>query len=582
MLNVTDATKNAYYDDTLLKTLVITFPNKNVTFTGDDILGESVKLIEKIETERSLTFKGCIASKFTFKVADNVIDLRGEYLEATIQADETEEIPLFSGYVDDQDNETREDIVTTFTCYDPLYMIGSKNMQSWVDGLSFPVTVRNFRNSLFSNLGITQEARTLINDNLTISANFKSFVDAPSATDIMKWICQLNGVYGQYGRDKKFHYRELNALSEGTYPAEDLYPGEDTFPSAENAGVTINTSDYVSLTYEPYTTDYITKVVIIDGGGLDQGQAGVEGNTFIVQDNPIAFNVNMQSAARALLAKINVVNHIPVIKMKCVGLPYVECGDTFLSYTRKNVCRSYVLQRTLSGIQALFDEYSSDSDKDYPPYKATTKSMTNADRKKILQIQSDIVRIDGKIIADEAEFNTLKSKAITTDNLSAQNISANQITAGTLNVDRIQAGSISAQKLNVSASDGNGWNVSMGPGGTSFSKGSLGTGNITGSIGGGRGWGVNFGGYGESGSMSVGTLDAGSITTGTLDAGRISVDTIVAKIGSAQRIEMSRGIVHTLENDTAAKILGQWLVWKSAYVTFGNGTKGYINYLGHQ
>ena len=519
MLNVTDATKNAYYDDTLLKTLIITFPNKNVTFTGDDILGESVKLIEKIETERSLTFKGCIASKFTFKVADNVIDLRGEYLEATIQTDETEEIPLFSGYVDDQDNETREDIVTTFTCYDPLYKIGSKNMQSWVDGLSFPVTVRNFRNSLFSNLGITQEARTLINDNLTISANFKSFVDAPSATDIMKWICQLNGVYGQYGRDKKFHYRELNALSEGTYPAEDLYPGEDTFPSAENAGVTINTSDYVSLTYEPYTTEYITKVVIIDGGGLDQGQAGVEGNTFIVQDNPIAFNVNMQSAARALLAKINVVNHIPVIKMKCVGLPYVECGDTFLSYTRKNVCRSYVLQRTLSGIQALFDEYSSDSDKDYPPYKATTKSMTNADRKKILQIQSDIVRIDGKIIADEAEFNTLKSKAITTDNLSAQNISANQITAGTLNVDRIQAGSISAQKLNVSASDGNGWNVSMGPGGTSFSKGSLGTGNITGALGTNKsGWGVNFGGYGDQGSLTVGQVTADMITTNVLNS----------------------------------------------------------------
>lgn len=519
MLNVTDATKNAYYDDTLLKTLIITFPNKNVTFTGDDILGESVKLIEKIETERSLTFKGCIASKFTFKVADNVIDLRGEYLEATIQADETEEIPLFSGYVDDQDNETREDIVTTFTCYDPLYKIGSRNMQSWVDGLSFPITVRNFRNSLFSNLGITQEARTLINDNLTISANFKSFVDAPSATDIMKWICQLNGVYGQYGRDKKFHYRELNALSEGTYPAEDLYPGEDTFPSAENAGVTINTSDYVSLTYEPYTTDYITKVVIIDGGGLDQGQAGVEGNTFIVQDNPIAFNVNMQSAARALLAKINVVNHIPVIKMKCVGLPYIECGDTFLSYTRKNVCRSYVLQRTLSGIQALFDEYSSDSDKDYPPYKATTKSMTNADRKKILQIQSDIVRIDGKIIADEAEFNTLKAKAITTDNLSAQNISANQITAGTLNVDRIQAGSISAQKLNVSASDGNGWNVSMGPGGTSFSKGSLGTGNITGALGTNKsGWGVNFGGYGDQGSLTVGQVTADMITANVLNS----------------------------------------------------------------
>ena len=227
----------------------------------------------------------------------------------------------------------------------------------------------------------------------------------------------------------------------------------------------------------------------------------------------------MQSAARALLAKINVVNHIPVIKMKCVGLPYIECGDTFLSYTRKNVCRSYVLQRTLSGIQALFDEYSSDSDKDYPPYKATTKSMTNADRKKILQIQSDIVRIDGKIIADEGEFNTFKAKAITTDNLSAQNISANQITAGTLNVDRIQAGSINAQKLNVSASDGNGWNVSMGPGGTSFSKGSLGTGNITGALGTNKsGWGVNFGGYGDQGSLTVGQVTADMITTNVLNS----------------------------------------------------------------
>ena len=519
MVNVTQTTKDAYLSDTAHKAVTITFPNKNITFRNSDLVADSLVLTEAIETERTLTFTGCIASQLSFKIAEIVSDLRGEYLEAKIQAEETEEIYLFRGYVDTQDNETHEDIITEFKCYDPLYKIGSKNMQSWVDGLSFPITVRNFRNSLFSNLGITQEARTLINDNLTISANFKSFVDAPSATDIMKWICQLNGVYGQYGRDKLFHYRELNALSEGTYPAEDLYPGEDTFPSAENAGVTINTSDYVSLTYEPYTTDYITKVVIIDGGGLDQGQAGVEGNTFIVQDNPIAFNVNMQSAARALLAKINVVNHIPVIKMKCVGLPYVECGDTFLSYTRKNVCRSYVLQRTLSGIQALFDEYSSDSDKDYPPYKATTKSMTNADRKKILQIQSDIVRIDGKIIADEAEFSTLKSKAITTDNLSAQNISANQITAGTLNVDRIQAGSINAQKLNVSASDGNGWNVSMGPGGTSFSKGSLGTGNITGELWTNKsGWGVNFGGYGDQGSLTVGQVTADMITTNVLNS----------------------------------------------------------------
>ena len=213
MINVTDATKEAYMGAAAHISITITVPDRNVTFTNADLVSESQELTESIETERTLTFRGCIATKFKFKVAEIVTDLRGEYVEATIQADDTETIPYFSGYIESQDNLTHEDILTEFTCYDALYSIGERDMQSWIDSLTFPMTVKQFRTALFTNLGITQENNTFINDSLSISADFKTAVDKPSARELMRWICQINARYGQIGRDGVFYYRDLLPIS---------------------------------------------------------------------------------------------------------------------------------------------------------------------------------------------------------------------------------------------------------------------------------------------------------------------------------------------------------------------------------
>lgn len=451
MVNVTQTTKDAYLSDTAHKAVTITFPNKNITFRNSDLVADSLVLTEAIETERTLTFTGCIASQLSFKIAEIVSDLRGEYLEAKIQAEETEEIYLFRGYVDTQDNETHEDIITEFKCYDPLYKIGSKNMQAWVNSLSYPITVKNFRNSLFSNLGITQEVRTLINDGLTISANFKTFVDGPSGTDLMRWICQINGVYGQFGRDGIFHYRELNALSEGLYPSETTYPGETTYPSAENAGTTILSSDYISLKYEPYTTDYITKVSIMDENGIEHGY-GTNGNVFVISDNPIAFCVNMTTAARAILAKVEVVNHIPVVEMRCVGMPYLECGDTYLSYTRRYVCRTYILSRTLSGIQALFDSFSSDCDKDYPVPKVSQQNQINANKTEIKETQTSVTNVDSRVTGVDNRVSTVDNRVTGVSNQVTQlgTVVAQKANITDLNVTNANVNYLSANKANVS------------------------------------------------------------------------------------------------------------------------------------
>lgn len=452
MINVSEATKSAYLGDSIHKTLTISFPNKSITFSNSDIISESFTLTESIETELYLTFKGCIASQCSFQVAQNVQDLRGQLVTVTIQAGETDAIPLFKGYVDEQNNETQEDIITEFICYDPLYKIGSKNMQSWVDSRTYPITVKNFRDQLFQNIGITQYTATLVNDSRTISENFKTFCDNPSATDIIKWICEANGVFGQYGRDGKFHYREIKTLTKGTYPSLTTYPSTTTYPSGENADIVIESGANLGITYEPYEVDLITKVTIYDSGGLDIAYAGSGNNVFGITDNPIAFSLNnMTAAAQAIFAKVGGINYIPVVSMKSVGMPYMECGDTFLSYTKRNVVRTPILSRTLNGIQALFDEYASDSDRSRPEHISTTTTRINKDRQSIIEVQADIVEMN-EVIATKATIAQLNATNATVSNLSAkeanfETATANNFTATNGRISSLEADHVTTAQL---------------------------------------------------------------------------------------------------------------------------------------
>lgn len=457
MINVTEETKTAYLDSSV-KAVTITVPNRNITFTNSDLVDESLSLTEQIETERNLTFKGCIASQLKFQVADIVTDLRGEYIEAKIQAGETEEIPLFKGYIDEQNNLTHEDVITEFICYDVLYSVGGRNMQTWVDSLSFPMTVKAFRDSLFTTLGIMQETKTLVNDGLTISANILNFLDNPTALELMRWICQLSGVFGQIGRDGQFKYRELKEITQGLYPSETTYPSDTTYPAVENAGIVIPLSKYTSVQYEPYFVEKITKVSIFDSEGIAEGNAGSGSNVLSISDNPIAFSVNMMSAASAILAKVKALKFDAVISLNAIGFPYGECGDAYVCNTKKNIIRSFILNRTLKGIQALYDSYSSDNDRTQPPCKPTAQTGINANRKSILAIQADIVEIN-ELKATKAEVGELSAREASFEQATAENfrvtgeLIATKATIQELNAVNANLTNLIAQRATISQLD---------------------------------------------------------------------------------------------------------------------------------
>ena len=374
MLNITDAEKELWRSARVKKNVYITFPELNISLDNSDIVKDSLELTESINSDTNLVFQGCIASKLKVTLRDFVTDVRNKYMEVTMSLgtgqNETTPMPIFRGYVGDQSNATHEDIKTKLTVYDPLKKAMDADVTTWYRNLSFPMTLKAFRNAFFTRVGLTQENANLVNDTLTINRSIDE--SNISGREIIRGICQLNGVFGQFGRDGIFHYRKLTASIEAVYPAEDLYPADDLYPSEANAQERVFKSTYTKISYQPYHTKLISRVIIVDANGAQGGTAGdTTGDTFYVQDNKVAWGVNGNQACQGILDVVKNISFTPAT-ITAKGLPYLECGDIIMANTRINVVQSYITSRTLSGVQDLMDTFDSDS----------TQQPSNPDKRK--------------------------------------------------------------------------------------------------------------------------------------------------------------------------------------------------------
>lgn len=455
MLPISDTSKRNWIIGTQQKHLVISFPNIHLTLTNENIVSESLSLTEELEQNDTLTFTGCIASRFSFKCNALNQDVRGQRIVVTLQIGTDTPLPLFIGRVDSQDNLTQRDVITELHCYDDLVLVNKTDVTAWYKGLTFPMTVAAFRASFWSYLGIYEEADTLPNDSLQLTKTITDEVIL--AGSIAKWICQLNARYGKLNRNGNFEYKKLTAIQEGLYPANDLYPAEDLYPSDENFDSEFTNATYNTVNYEPYKTAPITGVYIWDNGGINQGQAGTSGNVFSIADNPLAWGVNMATAAANIFAEIKDVQFIPA-NVGAIGLPYLETGDIIMIRTDANLIRTYILQRTLNGIQALTDAFRSDSEQYLKVYKESVATMISSNNKSILKIQADIVQMNtliadratiGQLNAVNAKIDTLNAKAITTENFTSQKITSGMIDAGVISASKITTGTLSANRIDV-------------------------------------------------------------------------------------------------------------------------------------
>ena len=466
MIAVTDVTKTAYLTDSIPKTITIYLPDLDMTFVNGNVVGESLEIVESIETEDNLSFRGCNASQLKFKVAEVFTDLRGQRITVTIDAGgNTDPIPLFMGIVDTQDNLTHEDVVTEIIAYDILYIAGQEDMSSWYKSLTFPKTIKQFRDAFFTEIntrlvsagitwGISQEDKTLVNDTVNLS---KVTTDSQwTAQNLMRYICQLNGVYGQLGRDGKFYYRELNTITKGLYPSTTTYPSNTTYPSRENSQIKLEKQNYITAKYEPYDTEKINKVVVLKKDGTQGGTYGSGTNVFVVQDNMLAYGIasgTLNTVAQRIYNKVKDIWYKPS-SVDTVGIPWIECGDIFMFNTRKNVVRAYVLNRTLRGIQALYDTYEANGSMLRDAYKETQKTKSSSQETKTQENTATITQ-QGTTIGQQGQTlsshtNTLNDHTTRIGNIEADYVKTNQLDAYMITSTYIQGGVIKAGYLDAS------------------------------------------------------------------------------------------------------------------------------------
>lgn len=454
MLNVLDSTKELYMTSSH-KAVVISVPGKSLTFNNANLVSESVTLKESIESNDELQFKGCNSSCLKFKVAGLVMDIRGQYIEATIQAGTGEVIPLFHGYVVNQSNRTYEDVVSEITCYDVLYKIRDLDVTAWYTSLQSTRTVKQIRDSLFDYLNtqygysITQETVTLENDSLNVKRmNTDKLPKVITAGYMLESICQANARFGQIGRDSKFYYRKLKFITKGLYPSTETFPSDETFPSGENSDIGYDLSLYSRINYEPYFVEKINCVVIRDNEGKATSY-GSGTNVFTLADNIIAQTFsNKSAAAQNIYNAVKDLWYIPMT-LDCAGFPWVECGDAIYTNTRRNVVRSFVLQRTLKGIQALFDTLEADGNQYRTKYSESEETGISSNRNNVYEVADDLHT--HYLTAD-----TINTYFLKTEDLEAQTIYARQISGGTadlgyINGNVIEANSITSAQIHAGA-----------------------------------------------------------------------------------------------------------------------------------
>lgn len=177
---------------------------------------------------------------------------------------------------------------------------------------------------------------------------------------------ELLGMFGRSGRDGKYQLVTLGCL-DGLLPAEDLYPADDLYPDDgwdEQAGK----STYSDLWYDEYEVQPFGRIIAryrnLDGEIVTcTYQFDPEKpNTYYLNDNLILQSGSYEEYEiremldETLIPNLPSAGYVPM-ELECVGLPYLEAGDRIEVETgEEEPLRTYILQRTLTGIQGLQDE----------------------------------------------------------------------------------------------------------------------------------------------------------------------------------------------------------------------------------
>lgn len=381
--------KELYYESSIDKQLNIEVIGTKHVIDNSMREQDTFTLTETLNDGTELKFGSCLPNQISFTGREVPIATKGMKLRVTETLEGNENDPFEYGtYTVQSDTPTADRTKRQITAYDAMYDIINADVKSWYDGLTFPMTLKQFRDSFFTHLGIEQKEAGLVNDGMTVNKTLTttqsddSSVTAESIISgktIIEAICEINGAFGNIGRDGRFEYVILKAITSALYPAEDLYPRDDLFPS--DANTESMTGHYITFDYEAFQSQAITQLEIRADDSTAGAIVGTAGNNYTISGNFLISDktgAEMKQIANNLLPVIAQAAYTPIKSSECVGNPCLELGDPIRFNTSREIVESYILQRTLTGVQSKRDSIVSTGAEKHTAQNQTTREMVES------------------------------------------------------------------------------------------------------------------------------------------------------------------------------------------------------------
>lgn len=339
------------------------------TLGNKDIVTEKFELQDSLNSGHEIIFGSCEAACLKLQIATADKEYKGLWLDvwATIQDDsgdlmiDDEHFLLLSDgqklrmqpYLHSQmigrfkvvlDEPVSDRSWRNLTCYDQMYDVLRAEVADWYSALTFPMTIKQLRDSFFTYLGIEQETVTLINDSLSVKGDFVA-TSKLTGRSIIKAICELNGVFGHMNADGKMDYISIPSVEDVEY----AYYRDGTG------------------TYERDVVEPITGIIARDSEDDVGTTVGTTDNVYVITGNPLVYGIEgtpaLTSALNALLTKISAVTYRP-FTVQAYGNPCLPIGTSITLNTRDMIVQSFIESRRLTGVQSLKDNISAKGEKE--------------------------------------------------------------------------------------------------------------------------------------------------------------------------------------------------------------------------
>lgn len=407
-MEVSNKVASIYQKDSITKYISVYFPELDKKLDDEQIESESMTLTESISSGDNIEFVGCISSIFTIQARKIDESIKGKKIVVTICTEGTEDepIPLFSGIVDSAPRQNNKRI-RQITAYDELYTKGNKQVSEWYKSLTFPITLKGVRDSLFDYIGLEQVETDLPNDNIEIKKQYNP--STLQALSVIKAICQINGAFGIINRQGEFEYRILGNIEDGLYPG--FYPGPDAYPGVSKSALGLSNINSEELLYwenlesEDYKVKPVDKITIRQSEDEDGVSYSSGDNNYVIQGNMFTYGLSddvLLQIAENIYPNVQGFSYIPFTS-KNNGLPFLECGLDAVTYNEidwdetensNNIVYKqssfYILNRDLTGIQALKDSYSANGEEYQNEFVSNLQEQIDLIKKKQSVSKQDI------------------------------------------------------------------------------------------------------------------------------------------------------------------------------------------------